>query len=163
MSNGKIIEKFSYFDVSKPNQTIFDRFNNCNKIFFNKFYYSSYISDCSFYSEKMVEISSKNRDIVRNRHRYYKFGDYAILSFIGYRIYHHIKKGYFKTNSRLLDIYIFLKLTIYLVSLFYLKFYIFKSSIDPFLFEYFSIKEYNVALVQEQKNLERITNLQSNK
>lgn len=155
MANSKIIEKFSYFDVSKSNQTFSTKIQTCNKLFFNKFFYSSYLSDCKNYYEKLIEIPSNKRDIVRKSYQLYKIGDYALMSFIGYRLYYHIRKGYFRSNSRLLDIYILLKLSFYLITLYYLKFFIFKSKVDSFLFDYFSIKEYNVALLQEKRSFDR--------
>lgn len=153
-------EKYYYTDISKPNQDYKTKFNNFWMIFKDNNYRRNYISDCKNlkYKEKCSN-EEKNRMI--KYYKFYKFSDILIFAFISNSFYRHYTNKYFSTNSRLIDIYIVSKLSIYILLFFSVKFFLMKTYSDPILYNYYSIVEYENALyssnlLKSNKDLDEI-------
>lgn len=148
-------EKYNYTFISKPNQTIKEQIHNTFFIFNNRNHRSNYIKDIVALSNENKFDYDKRKTLLK-WNKYYKYSEFLIFGFISFSLRHHYKKGYFSTNSRLIDAYILGKMLLYIYGFFAFKFSLLKYNLDPILFEYYSVKEFNNALYSD--NLVKTSN-----
>ena len=134
--------KYSYIQVSNIDNSLSKKVSYFFKLNNNWRFKNAYYADSkSIINDNTVSIDDRLR--IKRNVSLYNILDYFIIGTLGVSIYNHYKKGYLSTSSKLIDIYLIVKFTFYLYSLFSIKFLIFKTQNDPILYKYYSEREYN--------------------
>jgi hypothetical protein len=132
-------QKFSYRFISKPNQTIREKFKNTYYLFKTSDQKSSYIQDIK-YLIKNIDFSPEKRQKLQSRYRIYRMVDLPIVIYAIHSLHWHYKNKYF-TGAKLLEAYILGKIILTTCLLTFTAFFIFKNSTDWIMYDHFSVKE----------------------
>src|SRR5690242_5244930 len=87
-------EKYSYSQISKPNQSFKEKFNNFKFIFLNSYNRSAYFKDCKD-AISNNNISVQDRQKIKRNNIMYNIGEAGILIYVLSSFRWHYKQGYF--------------------------------------------------------------------
>jgi hypothetical protein len=133
-------KKYEYREVSKPNQSISERFTNFKKIFLDWSFKTTYLKDIKYLNEKCLPDVYKSKKLYKY-YLLYRFSELAMGIYCIKSIMWHYKKGYFNTSSKLTEFYIVGKIIFVLFTISAVSFFALKTSSDSILYEYYSLKE----------------------
>lgn len=137
--------RFNHIEYSDPSLKFYDKVKYFFKLNHSSRNKSIYFGDCRKYAQNQ-EISLNDRKSMQLKLNIYNYFDFVSLGLLFVSIRYHKKQGYLSTNSRLLELYIFIKYMFYVYAYFSTKLFILKYFSDKQLFDYYSNKEYNNAL-----------------
>lgn len=137
-------KKYSYTDISRPDQSLKEELKNFATIYYNSNYRTTYVRDLKNLKEKPSSEVSKARKL-QKYYRMHQVTDILIVSYAAYSFFWHYKKGYFhiQTNKKLplIDLYILGKIVFNVIFFASASFFLLKKASDPIMYEYFQKKE----------------------
>jgi hypothetical protein len=133
-------QKYSYREVSQPNQTFTQKLKNFKKIFFKSTYRTVYFKETKELISN-AKVPLKDRNILKTNNKLYNIGEIGIGAYILLTFRWHYKNGYFHNTNNIIHFYIITKIISCVALMQFSLYFLYKELSDPVMYSYFSKKE----------------------
>lgn len=147
---------FLYCKASNPENNFYQKLKFFFLINFQPRNRSKYYIDSKFLIEETEVLSFDQRQSIKSIQSVDYLLDGLILVLLGFSIKRHYKLGYFSFTSRLVDVYLLIKFSFYIVFLSSIKFYYYKSMLDQYMFTVYAKKESEMAVYSSKIGQEKV-------